>query len=114
MIRRLAKVSEYPVITHCKLGRLVSRSRRIVGIATFRIVVSSATIRTALITIASVNHRRGSDRGGAAAAITAFVGRALRARSRRRRAAATEAELRDGLERFHRAVECAFRSEHTR
>ena len=60
MIRRLANVSEYPVITHCRLGSVVWRSRRIVGMATFSTVVSSATMSTDRMTIASVNQRRGS------------------------------------------------------
>ena len=48
------------MITHCRLGSVVSKSRRIVGIATFSTVVSSATMSTATTTIASVNQRRGS------------------------------------------------------
>src|SRR5450631_1542955 len=60
MMRRLAKVSAYPVTTHWTLGSVVWNSRKIVGIATFSTELSSTTINAALITITSVNQRRGS------------------------------------------------------
>ena len=62
MISSVANVSEYPVITHCRLGRSVWNSRRIVGIATFSTVLSSTGMATDTITTAAANHRRGSGR----------------------------------------------------
>ncbi len=60
MTRNVANVSEYPVITHWRLGRSVWNSRRIVGMATLRIVLSSTGIATETITTAAANQRRGS------------------------------------------------------
>ena len=54
------------MITHWSLGSVVSKSRRIVGIATFRTVVSSAAMSTAMRMMTSVIQRRGSSAGCAA------------------------------------------------
>ena len=60
MISSDANVSAYPVMTHSRLGSVVWNSRRIVGMATFSTVVSSATITTAIVTTANEIHRLGS------------------------------------------------------
>ena len=60
MIRNVANVSEYPVMTHWRLGSVVSRSSRIVGIATFRTVLSRTTMKAERIAIASATQRRRS------------------------------------------------------
>src|SRR5215207_8941364 len=60
MMSRLAKVSAYPVITHSTAGSVVSKSRRMVGIATVSTELSSTTMSAATTTTASVIQRRGS------------------------------------------------------
>ena len=60
MISSAANVRLYPVMTHCSLGSVVWKSRRIVGIATLSTVVSSAAISTADRMMTSVIQRRGS------------------------------------------------------
>ena len=58
MIRKVAKVREYPVMTHSRLGRVVPNSCRIVGMATLRMVVSRTTITVDIKTMPSVIHWR--------------------------------------------------------
>src|SRR6478609_7477996 len=55
-------------MTHWRLGRSVWNSRRIVGIATFRIVLSSTGMATDAITTTAAHHRRGSGPSGSGAA----------------------------------------------
>ena len=66
MMSSAAKVRLYPVMTHCRLGRVVWNSRRIVGMATLRMVPSSPAIRTAISRMARVIQRRGSGSGSVA------------------------------------------------
>jgi hypothetical protein len=47
------------MITHCRLPRSVCKSRRIVGMATFRIVVSRVTTATAAAMAVNANQPRG-------------------------------------------------------
>src|SRR4051812_11625494 len=60
-------------MTHCSLGRVVSKSRRIVGMATLRTVVSSAAINTAIRTMTSVIQRRGSGAGSSGLVVSSMV-----------------------------------------
>ena len=56
IMRNVAKVSEYPVMTHSRLGNVVWNSRRIVGMATLSTVLSSTTITVDSNTMARVSH----------------------------------------------------------
>ncbi len=58
MMRKVAKVSAYPVTTHSRLGSVVWNSRRMVGMATLSTVLSSTTMTVAISTMTSVSHRR--------------------------------------------------------
>ncbi len=55
-------------MTHSSVGSVVWKSRRIVGIATVSTVLSSTTMNADRMTMASVNHRRGSAVGSAGTA----------------------------------------------
>ena len=74
MMSSAAKVRLYPVITHCSCERVVSKSRRIVGIATFRTELSSPTMNTPVRTTARVIQRRGSTASAAGGAAVWGVG----------------------------------------
>src|SRR5258705_7218814 len=67
-------------MTHWRLGRSVWNSRRIVGMATFRIVLSSTGMATDTITTAAANQRFGSRSGGPRSAAAGIAGRFAHAR----------------------------------
>ncbi len=68
------------MITHSTAGRVVWKSRRMVGIATVSTELSSTTMSAETTTTASVIHRRGSGTAGvigraSLAGVTASLGR---------------------------------------
>lgn len=75
MMSNAANVRLYPVITHWSCASVVSKSRRMVGIATLRTELSRPTMKMPVRTIASVIHLRGSvASGGSSGAVVAGVG----------------------------------------
>ena len=63
------------MITHCRLESCVWNSRRIVGTARFRIVLSSTGIATETIATDAANQRRGSSGSSVGATIAADLAR---------------------------------------
>ncbi len=57
-----ANTSEYPVITHCTLGSVESKSLMMVGIATVNTPLSMVTTSAVMATAASTHQRRGFGR----------------------------------------------------
>ena len=73
MMSRVANVSAYPVTTHNSDGRVVWKSARIVGIATFSTVLSRTTMNAAMSTTESATQRLGSSCSGSATRVSSTV-----------------------------------------